>query len=169
MSRRNKTKPGILLYFDQVEAFEFFSDAEVGQLVRAALRYGQYRIDTDFSDRALRAAWYSIRLSLTRDNEAYFRDIAEKTYSSRCRAWKEKGVEYPDKDEWVEAETQRLLSDDAERCRSISCAPIREDTITTSPSSLAPAGAGAETPRTACRFAPDTDGENAGGSTVARP
>lgn len=127
LGRKNKTKPGILLYFDQAESFEYFTDAEVGQIVRAALRFGRFGEDTVFQDRAQQAAWHSIRLALIRDHESYFRDIAERTYSSMCRVWKEAGAEYPEKDAWIESETQRLLSLDAERSRTIPSAPNRKD------------------------------------------
>lgn len=118
MGRKNKSKPGILLYFDQVEAFEYFTDEEVGKVVRAALRFGQFGEDTTFPDRALQTVWHSIKLSVIRDQEAYFRGIASNTYSSMCNVWKDKGLEYPDKAEWIEAEMQRLLSNDAERNRT---------------------------------------------------
>ena len=144
MSRKTKSKPGILLYFDQVEAFEYFTDAEVGQIVRAALRFGQLGEDSTFPDRALQTVWHSIKLSVLRDQEAYFRGIATNTYSSMCNVWKEKGIEYPDKTDWIEAETQRLLSNDTERHRA---KPIRKDadaelqqekSVKTTPSRYAP-------------------------------
>ncbi len=165
LSRKNKVKPGILLYFDQAEAFEYFTDAEVGQIVRAALRFGQFGEDTVFQDRAQQAAWHSIRLALIRDHASYFRDIAERTYSSMCRVWKEAGAEYPEKDAWIESETQRLLSLDAERSRTVPSAPNRkdsqQDTQPQHDNSVITSPAPARYAPTACESAPDNrDGES---------
>ena len=160
MGRKNKTKPGILLYFDQVEAFEYFTDAEVGQIVRAALRFGRFGEDTTFPDRALQTVWHGIKLSVIRDQEAYFRGIATNTYSSMCNVWKDKGLEYPDKETWIEEEMQRLLSNGTERNQTAPSGThkIRKDAdaelqreksvkTTPSPARYAP---------TACESAPDS-------------
>lgn len=80
------SRPGIVVYFDIEPAVSMLSDAEAGQLLKAALGYGHYGVVPSFEGKAglLSMAWSFIRPKLDRDNAQYEKTISDRRYAAYC-------------------------------------------------------------------------------------
>lgn len=93
-------RPGIMIYFDLEPALSMLSDAEAGQLFRAAMEYGHYGTVPEF-DGLLAMAWSFVQPKIDRDNEAYQKKCMDNAYNRYKGVCKERGTEPLDKETWV--------------------------------------------------------------------
>lgn len=63
----DKKNPGFIFYFEWKELLEDYSDAEVGQIIRAILN-GE---DTEFTDRGMKSVYKTIKTSAEHDGAKY--------------------------------------------------------------------------------------------------
>lgn len=101
-------RPGIMIYFDLEPALSMLSDAEAGQLLRAAVKYGHYGTVPEF-DGLLAMAWVFVQPKIDRDNAAYQQKCIDAAYATYCREEKKKGHDPEEKDAWI---MNRTISDD---------------------------------------------------------
>lgn len=64
-------KKSFVAYLDWFDALEEYSDAEVGQLMRALARYVQTGVEPDFTDRGMRGNWKFMRGAANRASEKW--------------------------------------------------------------------------------------------------
>lgn len=81
-------KNSMIFYYDWLNLFDELSNAEVGELVLAAVRYDQLGEDTPFEDRGLRVAFKALKNSIDISNDKY-QEICEKRRLAAERRWKE--------------------------------------------------------------------------------
>lgn len=95
------SRPGIMIYFDIEPAVSMLSDAEAGQLLKAALEYGHHGVVPLFEGEAglLSMAWSFIRPKLDRDNAQYEKTISDRRYAAYCSHTSE-GDERLSREEW---------------------------------------------------------------------
>ena len=79
-------KNSMIFFYDWKSLFEELSDAEIGKLVMAALKYDQSGEDTKFSDKGMRVAFKAIKNSINVSNEKY-QAACEKKRKAMERRW----------------------------------------------------------------------------------
>lgn len=94
-------RPGVMFYFDLEPALRMLSDAEAGQLFRAAMEYGHYGTVPEF-DGLLAMAWSFVQPKIDRDNEAYQKKCMDNAYNRYKGVCKDRGTEPLNKEEWEE-------------------------------------------------------------------
>lgn len=92
-------RPGIMIYFDLEPALSMLSDAEAGQLFRAAMEYGHYGTVPEF-DGLLAMAWSFVQPKIDRDNEAYQKKCMDNAYNRYKGVCKVRGTEPLDQETW---------------------------------------------------------------------
>lgn len=102
------SRPGIMIYFDIVRSLEDLDDAEVGQLFRALLEYGQTGVLPDFQDRTLRTVWRQLQARADQDAAEYSEKCQRNRYAVYCRDTAKKGQIPLPRDEWVQIQPQAL-------------------------------------------------------------
>lgn len=108
------SKPGSMLYHDNINALKHLSNEELGQLFIAILEYGQDGTLPQF-DGALAMAWAFIKPKLDRDEERYQKSVARGSYAAYCREAKKRGLSKLPKEIWSTMSTderKQLLSSD---------------------------------------------------------
>lgn len=78
-------RPGVVVYFELLDALPALRDAEKGQLFEAILRYGRDGETPDFSG-ALFAIWALVKQKLDRDTQRYV-DRCEKARAAVNKRW----------------------------------------------------------------------------------
>lgn len=68
---RTKSRPGMLIYFDDLYALDRFSNAQVGELVRSMADYSTTGELHDFEDPMVEVVFSMLRHKLDRDRENY--------------------------------------------------------------------------------------------------
>lgn len=100
------SRPGIMVYFDIVRSLEDLNDAEVGQLFRALLEYGQTGVLPDFQDRTLRTVWRHLQAQADQDAAKYSKKCLDSRFAVYCREAEKKGQIPLPRDEWVQIQPQ---------------------------------------------------------------
>lgn len=100
------SRPGIMIYFDIVRSLEDLNDAEVGQLFRALLEYGQTGVLPDFQDRALRTVWRQLQARADQDAAKYSKKCLDSRFAVYCREAEKKGQIPLPRDEWLQIQPQ---------------------------------------------------------------
>ena len=100
------SRPGIMIYFDIVRSLEDLNDAEVGQLFRALLEYGQTGVLPDFQDRALRTVWRQLQARADQDAAKYSKKCLDSRFAVYCREAEKKGQIPLPRDEWAQLQPQ---------------------------------------------------------------
>ena len=85
-------KNSMVFFYNWIELFEELSDAEVGQLVRAAVQYDQTGEDPDLPDKSLRIVFKAMKNSINISNEKY-RQTCEKRKKAIEKRWGKKDSE----------------------------------------------------------------------------
>ena len=104
-------RPGIMVYFELLDALEDYNAEEAGQLFLAMLRYGQYGELPEFADRGMRTLWMSTKRKIDMDNRSYEQACCNRRYSTYVREAKKRGETILDRDEW-EIRQQEETSND---------------------------------------------------------
>lgn len=81
------SKNSMIFFYDWQNLFEELTDAEVGQLVKAALKYDQTGDDTKFQDKGMRVAFKAMKNSIKVSNEKY-QTACDKKREAMERRWK---------------------------------------------------------------------------------
>lgn len=81
------SKNSMIFFYDWQNLFEELTDAEVGQLVKAALKYDQTGADTKFQDKGMRVAFKAMKNSIKVSNEKY-QTACDKKREAMERRWK---------------------------------------------------------------------------------
>lgn len=81
------SKNSMIFFYDWQNLFEELTDAEIGQLVMAALKYDQSGTDTKFQDKGMRVAFKAMKNSIKVSNEKY-QTACEKKREAMERRWK---------------------------------------------------------------------------------
>jgi len=103
-----KVPPGVMLYYDLVPCLESFTDAELGQLFKAILRYGATGEDVDLTG-SLSIAWAFIRPRIDRDAEQYMLKAKKARYAAYVREEKARGRTAALYDEWSIEDALRTI------------------------------------------------------------
>ena len=101
-------KNSMIFYYDWQNLFEELTDAEIGQLVMAALKYDQTGEDTKFKDKGMRVAFKAIKNSIKVSNEKYH-IACEKKRLAMERRWNKNKKE--DSDVYKSIDNYRENSD----------------------------------------------------------
>ena len=81
-----KTRPGVMIYFDVAPVIEQMNDSQQAALLRAYISYGRDGVAPDFQqDPRLDTAWYFIKNSIDRDGAAYTEKCEKSRYATYVR------------------------------------------------------------------------------------
>ena len=94
-------RPGIMVYFEILDALEDYNTEEIGQLFLAMLRYGDTGVLPEFTDRGMRTLWLSTKQKLDLDNLRYEQTCSNRRYSTYVREAKKRGEVFLDREEWA--------------------------------------------------------------------
>ena len=104
-------RPGIMVYFELLDALEDYNAEEAGQLFLAMLRYGQYGELPEFADRGMRTLWMSTKRKIDMDNRSYEQACCNRRYSTYVREAKKRGETILDRDEWERRQQEETSND----------------------------------------------------------
>lgn len=104
-------KPGVMIYFDLLEAMESLSVTDKGMLFEAILRYGKYRVESKLSKRA-QVLWPMIRMRLDSDELRYTNTVTRRKYAAYVRWAKRQNVQPLDFVTWQEEKGYAVLEED---------------------------------------------------------
>lgn len=99
-------RSGIVIRFDICPALRELTDAEVGQLFRALLEYGQTGVLPGFQDRTLRTVWRQLQARADQDAAKYSKKCLDSRFAVYCREAEKKGQIPLPRDEWVQLQPQ---------------------------------------------------------------
>lgn len=103
----NKTRPGVVLYFDSLcPALARLSNEQNGMLLRGIVDYAQTGAIPEL-DNMTGLVFEMLRPSIDRDGERYAESVAQRRFAVYCREAKKRGEEPMSFEEW-----QRVLSSD---------------------------------------------------------
>ncbi len=125
----NKTRPGVMLYFDTLcPALARLSNEQNGMLLRGIVDYAQTGTIPEL-DGMTGMAFDLLRPSIDRDGERYAEAVDQRRYAVYCREAKKHGEEPMSFEEW-----QRVLSSDNGSYPTTTSTPISNPSPTTTPS-----------------------------------
>lgn len=104
-------RPGIMVYFELLDALEDYNAEEAGQLFLAMLRYGRYGELPEFADRGMRTLWMSTKRKIDMDNRNYEQACCNRRYSTYVREAKKRGETILDRDEWEMRQQEEASND----------------------------------------------------------
>lgn len=84
-------RPGMMIYFDVLDALETLSMADRGQLFTAILAYGSRGTVPNFRSTALKLAWSMLQGRLDRDKESYLKVCEQREYAAFCKKRQQAG------------------------------------------------------------------------------
>ena len=93
-------KPGVMIYFEIMEAVNRMSDEQAGALLKAILSYGSTMREPEIRD-DLFMLWPLIRARLDSDDERYYRTSQRKRYAVYSRWAKNRNEEILPFEQWV--------------------------------------------------------------------
>lgn len=105
-------RPGIMFYFDLEPALAMLSDAEAGQLFKAAMAYAHLGVVPEFGGMAA-MAWTFVKPKIDRDNDAYQRTCVQNSFNRYLGECKKNGVTALSREAWevkIYAPRQRELT-----------------------------------------------------------
>lgn len=92
-------RPGVLFYFDLEPALAMLSDAEAGQLFKAAMAYGHFGVVPEFGGMAA-MAWTFVKPKIDRDNDAYQKTCVQNAYNRYVGECKKNGTTALSREAW---------------------------------------------------------------------
>ena len=139
----NKTKPGVIVYFDDIRpALNRLSDEQCGRLLRAMVDYAQYGITSEL-DSMTGMAFDMLMPKIDRDAVKYAEACEQRQYAVYVRESKKHGVVPVSIAEW---RLSRQMSADIEPMRADNGAyPIAKKTISATSYASAPTSTSAMT------------------------
>ena len=111
-------RPGIMMYFELLDAIGMMSNEDAGQLLRAMLTYGRDGIEPEL-DGQVAIAWAFIRPKLDRDAQAYQDKSMTKRYAVYCRECKRQGVPPMERGAWDQWMANRMLEGQDEQTGAV--------------------------------------------------
>lgn len=99
-------RPGIMVYFDMLDALEEYEAEERGLLFTAMLRYGLYGEIPEFEDRGMRTLWKNVQPRIDADGVRYEQSCRNKSYSVYVREAKKRGEEPLSREAWGEQQDE---------------------------------------------------------------
>lgn len=99
-------RPGIMVYFDMLDALDEYEDDERGKLFSAMLRYGMYGELPEFEDRGMRTLWKNVQPRIDADGVRYEQSCRNKSYSVYVREAKKRGEEPLSREAWGEQQDE---------------------------------------------------------------
>ena len=87
------TRPGVMVYFELIEAMETMSDSNKGRLFSGLMNYAAYGIEPNFTG-VLATLWPLIQSKIDRDGEAYAKVITSRRKAGIARWWRRYAVEH---------------------------------------------------------------------------
>ena len=84
-------RPGMMIYFDLLDAFEPLSLADRGRFITAMLEFGALGVVPQFTSQALKMAWELMRKRLDRDKDKYFQTVEQREYAAFCKKRQQAG------------------------------------------------------------------------------
>ena len=94
-------RPGIMVYFDIMEALKKLPDADKGRLFWAMLEYGKSGTVPELDGLALELAWEFVKPKIDKDEAEYNLSVKRRQYATFCRERKKKGEPEISFDEWL--------------------------------------------------------------------
>lgn len=104
-------RPGIMVYFDMLDALEEYEAEERGLLFTAMLRYGLYGEIPEFEDRGMRTIWKSAQQKIDLDGVRYENTCNGRRYSAYHREAKKRGEEPLSREAWEQMQREDLSND----------------------------------------------------------
>ena len=92
-------RPGIMIYFDLEPALSMLSDSEVGQLFKAAMKYGEFGVVPEL-DGMVAMAWTFVKPKIDRDNEAYNERCIQNAYNRYVGECKKHNASALSREDW---------------------------------------------------------------------
>lgn len=102
-------RPGIMVYFDMLDALEEYEAEERGLLFTAMLRYGLYGEIPEFEDRGMRTLWKNVQPRIDADGVRYEQSCRNKSYSVYVREAKKRGEEPLSREAWGGSKTKHQM------------------------------------------------------------
>lgn len=96
-----KARPGTMMYFDLLYDLEDYTDAEVGQLTRAMLKYGLTGELPGFTDRSMKTMWRTLQKKVDLDADKYDKKLLQTKYATYCKKVRATGAEPISYEEWI--------------------------------------------------------------------
>lgn len=93
-------KPGMMVYFDMIPAFENMTDEERGKFFLAMLHYSQSGV-VPALDEKLGMAWMFMMPKLDCDTERYEKTVQSRKYAAYCRFSKQRGIAPMPFEDWL--------------------------------------------------------------------
>ena len=101
--KKQKERPGIILYFDMAAPLKHLENEDKGRILNAMLEYGQYGVVPEL-DGVLPIVWDCIKPKLDADALRYKKVVIRNTHSSYCAKEKKAGHIPLDFEEWCDRE-----------------------------------------------------------------
>lgn len=103
-----KTRPGVMLYFDQSACIRALPDEAAGKLTKGILTYAESGKEPTFDD-VLSLVWMMVRPLIDRDGQRYTLQCTKKSYAVYCREQQKQGLPKLSFEDW-QRETEGLVS-----------------------------------------------------------
>lgn len=94
-------KPGMMVYFDMLPAFESMTDEERGKFFLAMLHYSQDGVLPEL-DGKLQIAWQFIVPKINCDTQRYEKTVLSRKYAAYCRISKQHNFDPISFEDWIE-------------------------------------------------------------------
>lgn len=101
--KKQKERPGIILYFDMAAPLKHLEYEDKGRILDAMLEYGQYGVVPEL-DGVLPIVWDCIKPKLDADAKRYRKEVIRNTHASYCGREKKAGRIPLDFEEWCDRE-----------------------------------------------------------------
>lgn len=124
-----ENKPGVVLYFEALQAIESLDAEDTKKVISAILHYARDNETPSFSG-TLAAFWFMVQAGLDRDGDKYNSKRQRGVWLTYCRKCKEDGIESLSFEAW---EAQRAVNDSLPCVEHTVNECINEPSPTTSP------------------------------------
>lgn len=132
-------KPGVMIYFETLQAIDALSPEDTKQIIGAILRYARDGESPSLHG-ALAALWFFIKPSLDRDGARYDEMRTRGLWLTYCRKCKKEGIEPLPLEEWAAQQTVDSMLSCCEQPveRRVNIGPPSTTTLSSSPSTPSP-------------------------------
>ena len=112
MNERRKERPGAILYFELIPAFDSMTDEAAGKFIKGILHFARDETEPDFSgEQGLSMLWPIVRERLENDRERYItisiNNSQKRKYSAYIAKRRENGQDYLSFAEWKEQQQDK--------------------------------------------------------------
>lgn len=122
-------KKSFVAYLSWFDALEEYSDAEVGQLMRALARYAKTGEEPEFSDRGMRGLWRSMKDGVDKDFSKY-REKSQKSSEAAKARWEKQTQKDDVSDVQTDANALREMRTHTAASECMHSHPTNTDTST---------------------------------------